>query len=142
MLDALSIHETLVESQHGTTRMLLSHASHKPAPRPIAAGWTLAPILVLDEANAGFLRFMHRASALRRQGVYLALTQLDCGRPHILASAIRRAWTGYQCDRSSPLSVIASGLMTMRAGDVIHAVFGSTPNGFLVRSRDAAGSSR
>jgi hypothetical protein len=101
----------------------------KSAPRPIPSGWALDQILLLDEAHAGFLRFLHGASALRRQGVYLALTQLDYARPDILASAFLAATTGSQRDRTSALAVTATSLMTMRVSDVIHCVFGFTPNG-------------
>jgi hypothetical protein len=111
--------------------MLLDNATPKFTARPVPPVWALDLILRLDEAQSGFLRFLHTASDLRRQCVYFALTQLDWDRPDAFAGWIKRAREETEHKHDAPLSVIASGLMSMRVRDIIHGVFGSTPNGLV-----------
>jgi hypothetical protein len=111
--------------------MLMDSASRKLTPRPIPPGWALDAVLRLDEAHAGFLRFLHTASTLRRQGVYLALTRLDWDRADEFASWLRRSRPQSDNTHSSSLAVIASGLMRFRVRDIVTSVFGATPPGLL-----------
>lgn len=110
---------------------MLDSASRKLAPRPIPRGWALDPILRLDEAHAGFLRFLHSASVLRRQGVFLALTQLNWDRVDEFASWIARSRERQDWRKADPLAVIASGLTSMRVREIVHAIFGAIPPGLL-----------
>lgn len=109
--------------------MLLNNVIQKLAARPVPPGWALDLILHLDEAQPGFLRFLHTASDLRRQGVFLILTELDSERPEVFASWIARSRKQPGRKDANPYSIIASGLITMRVRDLIHVVFGSTPPG-------------
>jgi hypothetical protein len=111
--------------------MLVDSASRTLAPRPIPPGWALDAILRLDEAQSGFLRFLHSASALRRQGVFLTLTQLNWDRTAEFASWIARSRDRPDRNEADPLAIIASGLMSMRVREIVHAVFGATPPGLL-----------
>jgi hypothetical protein len=131
MIDATQIHETLVSSISHGAPMLLDNISQNLAARPVPSGWALDVILRLDDAQSGFLRFLHTASDLRRQCVYFALTELDWDRPEVFANRIARASVASHQKQDAPLSVIASGLMGMRVRDIIHDVFGSEPKGLL-----------
>lgn len=123
--------ESQLSETETETLMLVDSASRRLAPRPIPPGFMLDAILRLDEHRAGFLRFLHSASALRRQGVFMALTELNWERPEEFASWIARSSEQPEWKDANPYSVIASGLMALRVREIIHAVFGATPQGLV-----------
>ncbi|MDB5595309.1 MAG: hypothetical protein JWM36_2270 [Hyphomicrobiales bacterium] len=110
--------------------MLVDRASQRIA-RPIPAGWALDAILRCDAEHGSFLRRLHHASSLRRQGVFLALTQIDWDRPDVLASSITRTGDRSDVNGSPPLALIADHLLRLRVRDLVHAIFGPTSQGLV-----------
>src|SRR4051794_7502973 len=109
----------------------MQHAiDRQRTPRPIPVSWALSIILKLDTARPGFLNFLHSASALRRQGVFLALSQWDSLPVEHLAAAISEGF-GSPTDNDGPCAAVASALMSRRVREIVHAVFGSTPQGIV-----------
>lgn len=111
--------------------MLVETASRKLAPRPIPPCWAMDAILRLDESQTGFLRFLHCASGLRRQGVFLALTRLDVGDVCKFAWSLTRSGGRPELKALSPYAVVASALMKMRVREILSFVFGAVPHGLL-----------
>jgi hypothetical protein len=114
--------------------MLVTSAAKKSTARPIPAGWALDAILQCDEAHAGFHTFVCRASNLRRQAVFMALSQLERSRPEVLASCIKRGSTRAGLVDADPVSIIARGLMCIRLKDLVQAIFGSPAEGIVPNS--------
>jgi hypothetical protein len=119
--------------------LVVKKAGERLAARPIPAGWALDAVLRCDEAHAGFHSFLCRASNLRRQGAFMALSQLERGRPEVLASAIKRGSMRADWVDADPFAIIAQGLMSIRVKNLVQAIFGSSAEGLvgtLSRCRD------
>jgi hypothetical protein len=92
-------------------------------PRPINS-WALSSLIHLDEASPGILRFATLASPLRRQGIFLALSQIDWERPSELAARLRPATEPKFGTDEAPLAEIARHLKTQRVREIAISLHG------------------
>src|SRR5215203_5669440 len=106
-----------------------------PAPLPASlafrprafGGWALETVCDLDADCPGFLNHVLHASDTKRQALFCAAASLSIGHCEPV---------GYALGLVSPsgrdaLGAIARGLVVRKASAIVHAVFGSVPDGFM-----------
>ena len=110
--------------------MVPSAASQDILPRSFS-GWPLSIAVKLDAACPSFLSFMFCAAALKRQAIFSALATLIRDGHETLAARLRPLVPADDLIHQTSYEQIARALMTARAREVVQAVFGEVPDGFL-----------
>lgn len=127
IVDGSDIRETLQSVSSRQSRMLIASANKQMKARPVKAGWALDALLQIDFAKPGLLRFLHTASDLRRQAVFLVLARLDWDRLDGCSP-----WALKACSlEGDPTGALATALASVRVRDLIGNVFGATPTGLI-----------
>jgi hypothetical protein len=91
--------------------------------RPVT-GWVLDPLISCDEAFPGVLRRALVGSPLRRQGIFIALAQLNVSHPEGLVIKLRPLVSAGIFDLTCPLAIIGKALMTARVRDILRSLYG------------------
>jgi hypothetical protein len=107
-----------------------SSASFDINPRSFS-GWSLSIAVELDAACPSFLSFVFCAAALKRQAIFSALATLIREGHETLAARLRPLVTADDQIHQTSYEQIARALMAGRAREIVQAVFGDVPEGFL-----------
>ena len=110
--------------------MVSSAASQDIHPRSFS-GWPLSIAVELDAAFPSFLSFALCATALKRQAIFSALATLIRECPETLAARLRTLVPADDQTHQTSYEQIARALMTARAREIVQALFGEVPDGFL-----------
>jgi hypothetical protein len=102
--------------------------SHRPRP---FGGFYLETACLLDAACPGFLNRVLYASNLRRAAIFAALAEIKLDGIDEAVSRLR-SFAPTFCDPHLDIwAQVARALLTLRAREVIQAIYGSVPDGFL-----------
>jgi hypothetical protein len=107
-----------------------SAASQDIHPRSISV-WPLSTAVELDAACPSFLSFVFCGAALKRQAIFSTLAALTRECPEVLATRLRPLVPADDQPQQTSYEQIARALMTARAREIVQAVFGEVPDGFL-----------
>jgi hypothetical protein len=107
-----------------------SAASQDIRPRSFS-GWSLSPAVELDAACPSLLSFVFCAAALKRQAIFSALAILIQEGHETLATRLGLLVPAYDQIHQTSYEQIARALMAARAREIVQAVFGEVPDGFL-----------
>ncbi|MFC4173600.1 hypothetical protein ACFOYU_16305 [Microvirga sp. GCM10011540] len=110
--------------------MVPSAASHDIRPRSFS-GWPLSTAVELDAACPSFLSFVFCGAALKRQAIFSTLAALTRECPEALATRLRPFALTDDLNHQTSFKQIARALMATRAREILQAVFGDVPDGFL-----------
>lgn len=85
----------------------------------------------LDAAAPGFLNRLLYASNLRRAATFATLLQIEFERPAAMAERLRPFAPAGCLPEIDPCAQVARALLVLREREIIAALFGSVPDGFL-----------
>lgn len=109
--------------------MKVKHPRH-PRPRPFS-GVYLAVACTLDAACPGFLTRLLYASDLRRAAVFAAVAEIETAGATEVATRLHRH-APEACPRNLDAHAqVARALLSLRAREIVRAVYGDAPDGFL-----------
>jgi hypothetical protein len=95
------------------------------------SGWPLSIAVELDAACPSFLSFVFCSSALKRQEIFSTLAALTRECPEALATRLLPLALTDNLIHQTSFEQIARALMAARAREIVQAVFGDVPDGFL-----------
>jgi hypothetical protein len=94
-------------------------------------GWALTTSVLLDKARPGFVADTLCADNLTRQVRFAAIAAMQDEEFSAIASRMREADQTACRRESDPLIEIAHALVSLRPRQIVEAVYGSVPDGFL-----------